>query len=62
MVYHLMYDPNAVDVASRLDALSIDPDNRIRSCDGKAEGIRLWPRLVVLLAKDPGPDAQVNFI
>ena len=34
----------------------------IRSCDGKAEGIKLWPRLVVLLAKDPGPDAQVNFI
>ncbi len=55
MVYHLMYDP-------RLDALSIDPANWIRSCDGKAEGIRLWPRLVVLLAKDPGPDALVNFI
>jgi hypothetical protein len=30
MVYHLMYDPNAVDVASRLDALSIDPDKWIR--------------------------------
>lgn len=30
MVYHLMYDPNAVEVASRLDALSIDPDNWIR--------------------------------
>jgi hypothetical protein len=26
MVYHLMFDPNAVDVASRLDMLSIDPD------------------------------------
>jgi hypothetical protein len=26
MVYHLMFDPNAVDVASRLDTLSIDPD------------------------------------
>jgi len=25
MVYQLMFDPNAVDVASRLDALSIDP-------------------------------------
>jgi hypothetical protein len=25
-VYHLMFDPNAVDVASRLDLLSIDPD------------------------------------
>ncbi|HYM78396.1 MAG TPA: hypothetical protein VE377_20650 [Candidatus Dormibacteraeota bacterium] len=25
MVYGLMYDPNAVDVAARLDALSIDP-------------------------------------
>ena len=25
-VYHLMFDPNAVDVASRLDMLSIDPD------------------------------------
>lgn len=26
MVYHLLVDPNAVDVASRLDLLSIDPD------------------------------------
>ena len=26
MIYHLMFDPNAVDVASRLDALSINPD------------------------------------
>jgi len=26
IVYYLMFDPNAVDVASRLDALSIDPD------------------------------------
>jgi len=26
MAYHLMFDPNAVDVASRLDALSIDPE------------------------------------
>ena len=26
MVYHLVFDPNAVDVASRLDMLSIDPD------------------------------------
>ena len=26
MVYHLMVDPNAVDVASRLDLLSIDPE------------------------------------
>jgi len=26
VVYHLMFDPNAVDVASRLDALSVDPD------------------------------------
>jgi hypothetical protein len=26
MTYHLMFDPNAVDVASRLDLLSIDPD------------------------------------
>jgi hypothetical protein len=25
VVYHLMFDPNAVDVASRLDMLSIDP-------------------------------------
>jgi hypothetical protein len=25
-VYQLMFDPNAVDVASRLDLLSIDPD------------------------------------
>jgi hypothetical protein len=30
MAYHLMYDPNAVDVASRLDALSIDPDKWMR--------------------------------
>ena len=30
MVYHLIFDPNAVDVASRLDALSIDPDRWIR--------------------------------
>jgi len=30
MVYHLMYDPNAVDVESRLDAISINPDNWIR--------------------------------
>jgi hypothetical protein len=29
MVYHLMFDPNAVDVASRLDMLSIDPDKWI---------------------------------
>src|SRR5579864_770052 len=29
MVYHLMFDPNAVDVASRLDMLSIDPDKCI---------------------------------
>jgi len=26
MTYHLMFDPNAVDVSSRLDLLSIDPD------------------------------------
>lgn len=26
LVYQLMFDPNAVDVASRLDTLSIDPD------------------------------------
>jgi hypothetical protein len=26
MVYHWMFDPNAVDVASRADLLSIDPD------------------------------------
>ena len=26
MVYHLMFDPNAVDVAFRLDTLSLDPD------------------------------------
>ncbi len=26
VVYHLMFDPNAVDVASRLDMLSIDPE------------------------------------
>jgi hypothetical protein len=25
-LYHLMFDPNAIDVASRLDLLSIDPD------------------------------------
>ena len=25
-IFHLMFDPNAVDVASRLDALSIDPN------------------------------------
>jgi len=25
-VYHLVFDPNAVEVASRLDLLSIDPD------------------------------------
>jgi hypothetical protein len=30
MVYHLMFDPNAVDVASRLDLLSIDPDKWVR--------------------------------
>jgi hypothetical protein len=30
MVYHLMFDPNAVDVASRLETLSIDPDKWIR--------------------------------
>ena len=30
MAYHLMFDPNAVDVASRLDALSIDPEKWIR--------------------------------
>lgn len=30
MVYHLIFDPNAVDVASRLDALAIDPDKWIR--------------------------------
>ena len=29
MVYHLMFDPNAVDVASRLEMLSIDPDKWI---------------------------------
>ena len=28
-VYHMMFDPNAVDVASRLDMLSIDPDKWI---------------------------------
>jgi hypothetical protein len=26
MVYQLMFDPNAVDVASRLNTLSIDPN------------------------------------
>ena len=26
MVYHLMFDPNAVNVAARLDLLSVDPD------------------------------------
>jgi hypothetical protein len=26
VVYQMMFDPNAVDVASRLSALSIDPD------------------------------------
>ena len=26
MLYHLIFDPNAVDVASRLETLSIDPD------------------------------------
>ena len=26
MIFHLMFDPNAVDVASRLIALSIDPE------------------------------------
>jgi hypothetical protein len=26
MVYQMMFDPNAVDAASRLDMLSIDPD------------------------------------
>jgi hypothetical protein len=26
MAYHLMFDPNAVNVATRLDLLSIDPD------------------------------------
>ena len=26
MIFHLMFDPNAVGVASRLDALSIDPN------------------------------------
>jgi hypothetical protein len=30
MAYYLMFDPNAVDVASRLDALSIDPEKWIR--------------------------------
>ena len=30
MVYYLMFDPNAVDVASRLETLSIDPDKWIR--------------------------------
>ena len=30
MAYQLMFDPNAVDVASRLEALSIDPDKWIR--------------------------------
>jgi hypothetical protein len=29
MIYHLMFDPNAMDVASRLDLLSIDPDKWI---------------------------------
>jgi hypothetical protein len=29
MVYHLMFDPNAAEVASRLDLLSIDPDKWI---------------------------------
>lgn len=29
MAYHLMFDPNAVDVSSRLDLLSIDPDKWI---------------------------------
>ena len=35
----------------------------LQTCDGKTEGIRLGPRLVVLftLAKDPGPDPQVDF-
>jgi hypothetical protein len=26
MIYQLMFDPNAVDVASRLNTLSIDPN------------------------------------
>jgi hypothetical protein len=30
MVYHLIFDPNAVDVAARLDVLSIDPDKWFR--------------------------------
>ena len=30
MVYHLMFDPNAVEVASRLDLFSIDPDRWVR--------------------------------
>jgi sarcosine oxidase gamma subunit len=30
MVYHLVLDPNAVDVGARLDALSISPDKWIR--------------------------------
>jgi hypothetical protein len=29
MVYQLMFDPNAVDVAARLDMLSIDPNKWI---------------------------------
>jgi hypothetical protein len=29
MVYQLMFDPNAVDVASRLDTLSINPNKWI---------------------------------
>ena len=29
MVYRLMFDPNAVDVASRLEALSVDPEKWI---------------------------------
>jgi len=29
VVYQLMFDPNAVDVASRLDMLSIDPNKWI---------------------------------
>src|SRR5689334_4439761 len=35
----------------------------LQTCDVKAEGIRLGFRLVVLftLAKDPGPDPQVDF-
>jgi hypothetical protein len=29
VVYHLVFDPSAVDLTSRLDLLSIDPDKWI---------------------------------